>query len=89
MVAPVSAIIDLYSVPGGAGGNRLMRDAAAPLKIDRAVLEISLTAAGAVAETTAAVPKIAGCAGAMPMIDVAIARARMEGAKDFGDLTAR
>ena len=66
-----------------------MHDAAAPLKIDRAVLDISLTAAGAVAETTAAILKIAGCAGAMPIIDVAIARARIEGAKDFGDLTAR
>ena len=65
-----------------------MRDALAPLKIDRAVLEMSLTAAGAVAETIAAVPKIAGCAGAMPIIDVAIARARMEGAKELRDLTA-
>ena len=66
-----------------------MRDALTPLKIDRAVLEISLTAAGAVAETIATVPKIAGCAGAMPIIDVAIARARMEGAKALRDLIAR
>ena len=54
-----------------------MRDALTLLKIDRAVLEINLTAAGAVAETIAAVPNIAGWAGAMPIIHVAIARARM------------
>ena len=74
-------MIDLYSVPGGAGGRNWRPRACPDWKIDRAERETIFTACGIMVAATVAELTAYGCC--VLSTDAAIESARRPAAKDF------
>ena len=77
----MSAMIDLYSVPGGAGGRNWRPRECPDWKIDRAEREASFTACGIMVAATVAELTAYGCC--VLSLDAAMESARRPAANDF------